>query len=113
VETITSSNANGASVGYTYDGLNRLSTVTDSRLQGEQTTTYTYDPASNVATVSTPNGLQSSFTYDQLNRLTGMNSSISGGWPRSLTTMRVAPVPRFWGPGRQATNPNPPPFSDP
>ena len=78
METITSSNANGASVGYTYDDLNRLSTVVDYNLSGQNTTTYTYDPASNVATVSTPNGLQSSFTYDQLNRLTGMNSSISG-----------------------------------
>jgi hypothetical protein len=25
-----------------------------------------------------------------------------GGWPRSRTTMRVPPVPRFWGPGRVA-----------
>jgi len=23
----------------------------------------------------------------------------SGGWPRSLTPLRVPPVPRFWGPG--------------
>jgi photosystem II stability/assembly factor-like uncharacterized protein len=26
-----------------------------------------------------------------------------GGWPRSLTTMRVPPVLRFWGPGRVAS----------
>jgi YD repeat-containing protein len=51
VETITSSNANGASVGYTYDDLNRLSTVVDYNLPGQNTTTYSYDPASNVATV--------------------------------------------------------------
>jgi YD repeat-containing protein len=48
VQTIPSSNANGASASYTYDTLNRLSTVVDSRLG---TTKYTYDPASNVATV--------------------------------------------------------------
>ena len=47
-------------------------TVVDNRLQGNKTTTYTYDPASNVATVATPNGLTSSFTYDALNRLTAM-----------------------------------------
>ena len=56
VASITSSNANGANVSYTYDSLNRLSTVVDSRLG---TTTYTYDPASNVATVTYPNGVQS------------------------------------------------------
>jgi len=72
VESITSSNTNGASVSYTYDELNRLSTVTDNRLGG--TTTYSYDPASNVATAAYPSGLQSSFTYDSLNRLTALNS---------------------------------------
>ena len=74
VETIVSSNPNGISVAYAYDDLNRLSTVVDNRLQGNQSTTYTYDPASNVATVQAPNGLTSSFTYDALNRLTAMNA---------------------------------------
>jgi RHS repeat-associated protein len=40
---------------------------------GQNTTTYSYDPASNLATVTYPNGLQSSFTYDDLNRLKSMN----------------------------------------
>jgi YD repeat-containing protein len=44
VETIHSSNPNGISVAYAYDDLNRLSTVVDNRLQGNQTTTYNYDP---------------------------------------------------------------------
>ena len=74
MESITSSNANGASVAYTYDGLNRLSTVVDNNLPGQNTTTYTYDPASNVATVATPNGLTSKFTYDTLNRLTELST---------------------------------------
>ena len=68
-------NANGASVAYTYDDLNRLSTVVDNNLPGQNTTSYTYDNASNVATVATPNGLQSSFTYDTLNRLTGLTTA--------------------------------------
>jgi RHS repeat-associated protein len=77
VKTITSSNANGTSVAYTYDDLNRLSTVVDNNLPGQNTTTYSYDNASNVATVAYPNGLQSSFTYDMLNRLTGMTTPVS------------------------------------
>ena len=69
-----SSNPNGASVAYTYDELNRLSIVVDNRLQGNQTTTYSYDNANNVATVQIPNQLTSTFTYDSLNRLTAMTA---------------------------------------
>ncbi len=58
---------------YTYDTLNRLSTVVDNRLG---TTTYAYDSASNVATVTYPNGIQTSFTYDTLNRITGQGSQL-------------------------------------
>ena len=77
VASIASSNPNGASVSYTYDDLNRLSSVVDNRLFGNNTTTYT-DPASNVATATYPNGLQSTFTYDALNRLTAMSTPVSG-----------------------------------
>jgi RHS repeat-associated protein len=77
VETITSHNANGASVAYTYDDLDRLSTVVDNNLPGQNTTSYTYDNASNIAMVATPNGLQSSFTYDTLNRLTAMTTQVA------------------------------------
>ena len=55
VETIQSSNPNGVNVSYTYDGLNRLSTVVDNHLPSNNTTTYTYDNASNVVTVAYPN----------------------------------------------------------
>jgi YD repeat-containing protein len=71
VASINSSNPNGASVNYTWDELNRLASVIDNRLPPSQNmTTYAYDPASNLATVTYPNGVQSSFTYDSLNRLT-------------------------------------------
>jgi RHS repeat-associated protein len=74
--SMTSSNANGVSVSYTYDSLNRLATVVDNRLPaGQQTTTYSYDPASNLATVTYPNGLQSQFTLDSLNRVTSLNNA--------------------------------------
>ena len=78
MESIAYSNTNGASVSYSYDELGRLSTVTDNRLQGNQTTSYTYDNASNVATVAYPNNFQSSFTYDSLNRLTSLVTPVSG-----------------------------------
>jgi YD repeat-containing protein len=56
--------------------LNRLSTVVDNRLPvGQNTTTYSYEPASNLATATYPNGLQSAFTYDDLNRVTALNAS--------------------------------------
>jgi RHS repeat-associated protein len=78
VESIVSFNTNGVSVSYSYDDLNRLSTVVDNRLSGQNTTTYTYDNASNVGTATYPNGLQSSFTYDSLNRLTSLVTPVSG-----------------------------------
>jgi len=78
VASIQSSNANGASAAYTYDDLNRLSAVVDNRLSGNTTTTYTYDPASNLATATYPNGLQSMFTYDQLNRVSQLVTPVSG-----------------------------------
>jgi len=78
VETIQSSNPNGVNVSYTYDGLNRLSTVVDNRLPSNNTTSYTYDNASNVVTVAYPNGVTSTITYDELNRLTELSTSASG-----------------------------------
>jgi YD repeat-containing protein len=78
VGSINSSNQNGASVGYTYDDLNRLGTVVDNRLSGNNTTTYAYDPASNLATATYPNGVQGTLTYDTLNRLTGFATQNSG-----------------------------------
>jgi len=76
---MSSSHSNGVSVEYTYDDLNRLSTVVDSRLSsGANTTTYAYDPASNLAAATYPNGLQSSFSYDSLNRLTTLVTPVSG-----------------------------------
>ncbi len=79
VASIASSNTNGASMSYTYDSLDRLHTVVDGRLSsGSNTTTYTYDTASNVGTVTAPNGVESTFTYDTLNRVTDVSSAVSG-----------------------------------
>ena len=78
VSSIYSSSVNGASMNYTYDSLNRLSTVVDNRLPaGQNTTSYTYDTASNLVTTTYANGLQSSFGYDVLNRMTALATPIS------------------------------------
>ena len=77
--TSMSSSDQRVTVNYTYDELNRLTTVVDNSLpSGQNTTTYFYDPASNVATATYPNGLQSTFTYDQLNRLSQLVTPVSG-----------------------------------
>src|SRR5205807_1377174 len=76
LSSMRSSNAGGASVGYVYDALNRLSTVTDNRLASGNTT-YTYDEAGNLAGYLYPNGVQSTYTHNQLNRLT--NLAVSKG----------------------------------
>jgi len=80
VESINSSNARGVSVGYTYDDLNRLSTVVDNRLSANNTTTYSYDAASNVRQAvypNSPNNAPSTYTYDTLNRLTALSTPVS------------------------------------
>jgi RHS repeat-associated protein len=78
VASVSSNHVNGVSVSYAHDELNRLSTVTDGRLQGNQVTTYAFDPANNVTTVSYANGAQSAMTYDALNRLTGLATQSTG-----------------------------------
>lgn len=74
----TSSNAHGVSTSYGYDDLNRLTSVADTNLAGSNTTTYTYDNASNVGSVTYPNGVKAQFTYDTLNRVSSLDSQVSG-----------------------------------
>jgi len=88
VASIQSSNAHGASVAYSYDVQNRLSTVVDNRMSGNNTTTYTYDPANNLSTASYPNGVQSAMTYDALNRITGLAASSSAAEVSGYTYQR-------------------------
>ena len=74
---MSSNHAHGVSVSYSYDDLNRLSTVADANLTGSGTTSYTYDNASNVGSVKYPNGIATSFTYDLLNRVATASSQVS------------------------------------
>ncbi|HEY2973146.1 MAG TPA: PKD domain-containing protein [Pyrinomonadaceae bacterium] len=81
----SSSNANGVSVDYSYDALNRLARVKDKQLVALNggVTNYTYDTAGNLQSYSYPNGVTSSYAYNSLNRLTTMTvgttaSSLAG-----------------------------------
>jgi YD repeat-containing protein len=59
---------------YTYDDLGRLSSVTETKLNGSSVnlvTTYGYDGNGNKVYESDPNGDVTNYTYDVLNRLTG------------------------------------------
>jgi YD repeat-containing protein len=71
VLSIKSSNSGDVSDVYTYDVLNRLSTVTDA----SGATTYAYDAVGNLQNFVYPNGVTHAYTYDTLNRLTQVGAS--------------------------------------
>jgi RHS repeat-associated protein len=74
--TVRSSNADGVSVDYGYDELNRLSAVKDNRLPAAaNTTTYGYDAVGNLESYTYPNAVRTAHSYDSLNRLTGMTAA--------------------------------------
>ena len=79
--TTRSSNANGISVDYSYDVLNRLSTVKDNRLLALNggLTTYDYDAVGNLESYQYPNGVTTSYQYNTLNRLTSMSTANGAG----------------------------------
>ena len=59
-------------VKYTYDNLNRLSTVTIDWITGKPTMRYIYDAASRVDRVEHFNAMETDYTWDDANRLTGI-----------------------------------------
>ena len=67
-------------VGYGYDALNRLATVTD-RVVGGGTTTYRYDDGGRLGSYDYPNGVSSGFGYDALNRVQSMKIGTGLGTP--------------------------------
>ena len=75
---MSSSNVNGASITYGYDGMARLETVTDNNL-GNTTTVYTYDANSNLETCEYPNGVKHTWSYNTVNRLTNLRISNTVG----------------------------------
>ena len=75
--TMLSSNANGTSVDYSYDDLNRLATVKDNNLLALNggVTTYNYDTVGNLENYLYPNGVTTTYYYNSLNRLASTNSA--------------------------------------
>jgi RHS repeat-associated protein len=93
--TILSSNANGASVTYTPDALNRVGTVVDNRLVAQgvtsATTSYTYYPVGTVKNYTySANGMQTAYTYDMQNRLVSIGSTKGSS---GLSSFTYSPFP--------------------
>jgi RHS repeat-associated protein len=92
VLTVRSSNAQGVSVDYAYDELNRLKTVKDNRiLLNGGVTTYNYDPVGNLDSYLYPNGVTTSYNYNSLNRLTSMNTA-AGATTQSSYSYTLGPA---------------------
>jgi RHS repeat-associated protein len=77
LESMSSNHTHGVSATYGYDDLNRLTSVVDANLSGSNSTSYTYDTASNLGTVTLPNSVEMQFTYDTLNRVATASSQVS------------------------------------
>ena len=61
--------SNGAVATYTYNAVNRLTSLKDG---ASLNFTYSYDAANRLTSRSAPNGVTSSYGYDDLNRLTSL-----------------------------------------
>jgi RHS repeat-associated protein len=66
-QTLTTPDQQSWTIGYTYDDVGNLKTVT----ANGQTFTYTYDDANRKQTREDPNGVVTQYTYDANGRLTG------------------------------------------
>ncbi len=87
---MSSTNANGTNVSYTFDALNRINTVTDLH-RGALVTSYSYDNVGNLSDVQLPNGVNTVYAYDVLNRLvnegvTVNSSSFNSGQPSAFAS---------------------------
>jgi len=69
LESMSSNHTHGVSATYGYDDLNRLTSVVDGNLAGSNTTSYIYDNANDVGTVTYPDQVEMHFIYDTLNRV--------------------------------------------
>ena len=76
LSTITSTTANGVSLTYAYDILNRLNNVVD---RFGNSTTYGFDAVGNLQTVALPNLVTNTYQFDTLNHLTNLTAKTIGG----------------------------------
>jgi RHS repeat-associated protein len=71
VLTVNSSNANGISLTYSYDALNRLKSIRENQLpEGANLTTYVYQNVNVLDNVTFPNGITTTYGYDSQYRIT-------------------------------------------
>lgn len=66
----------GHQVEYTYDGLNRMTSVSD---WNKKTINYTYRKDSKLCRVDYPNGMHTDYDYDKAGRLVGKKTILSNG----------------------------------
>ncbi|MEO8435564.1 MAG: PKD domain-containing protein [Pyrinomonadaceae bacterium] len=80
LSTTRSSNANGVSVDYSHDSLNRLATVKDNNVAALNggLTSYAYDAVGNLQGYIYPNNVGTNYNYNSLNRLTSMSVTRPG-----------------------------------
>ena len=69
--SLTTTDANGATIQYTYDALGRVLTKT---FPDHTTASFTYDATGNLLTATNPH-LSYTFSYDLTNRLTAVTDS--------------------------------------
>jgi len=67
--------ANGVSLAYSYDVLNRLTNVLS---HGQLAASYQFDAAGNLAAMRYGNGITNQYQYDSLNRLTNLTWKLTG-----------------------------------
>ncbi len=80
---------NGQRVTYTYDALNRMTSLTDWK---GNTVSYTYRRDSKPLEVTYPNGMITKYVYDAAARLVGKETKIPGAMPGDLNQDGVADV---------------------
>lgn len=80
---------NGQRVTYTYDALNRMTSLTDWK---GNTVSYTYRKDSKPLEVTYPNGMITKYVYDAAARLVGKETKIPGAMPGDLNQDGVADV---------------------
>jgi RHS repeat-associated protein len=86
--TVQSSTANGVSVAYGYDVLNRLTNVVD---RFTNSTLYGFDAVGNLQTALLPNNVTNTYAFDALNHLTNLVAKSSGGTVASFA-YKLAPA---------------------